>query len=617
MLINLNEDICGFVPERYLYSSTESMLDNGEYYSAMTKSVDGVERRCVIFVTDSDELLLHETGRLDSLNLQQKGYHYSVHHAGNLAVVAIRSDRTLVFIDELLAAGPMSWDTALPLFYEIIAERIRNNATHFYTTSLLPEHILLTKDGEELHPFTAVVTEWFESQGQTIYSAPELNAGDCPVAFLKEKTWLFAAAMLLTRMIQRDYPWKLRPKAADMSDEQYGEYYRKIITTTPAIDAIGRLRKLLERNLSASPDRRSASAGEFLHALYSIMKEKEMKLPDELVISESENPEESQDAEIPTENYDYAFSDNEPEAYHRTNEPKLKINFVRGGGDGFSEVAGLDDIKAKMTRNFISIVKNPELARTFRIEPPNGLLLWGPPGNGKSFISKKLAEESGLLYATVNPGDLGSIYIHGTQGLIADLFAKCERVASREKSGVLLVLEEFDTLVPSRASSGGDSNSRNDEVAEFLTRLNNCASKGVYVIATTNRIDAIDPAVMRKGRMDEVIYVDLPDENVRMKLFQIELKDRPHDELDLNRLVKMTDGFSSGDISYLVKESARKAFEQTIAGPDKKIVAITQDSLEDTIKNAHPSVTASERHRYEKLRESYDRHRNEQPRVGF
>ncbi|MDE5786826.1 MAG: ATP-binding protein [Duncaniella sp.] len=327
--------------------------------------------------------------------------------------------------------------------------------------------------------------------------------------------------------------------------------------------------------------------------------------------------------DLPSESFDHSFKTGKEHSNHQDSggrgygESKLKIDFMRGGGNGFRDVAGLDDIKAKMTRNFISIVKNPELARTFRIEPPNGLLLWGPPGNGKSFISKKLAEESGLLYATVNPGDLGSIFIHGTQGLIADLFTKCERMAAKEKSGVLLVIEEFDSLVPSRSASTGDSNSRNDEVAEFLTRLNNCASKGVYVIATTNRIDAIDPAIMRKGRMDEVIYVDMPDEQVRLKLFQLELNDRPHEDLDLTRLVKMTDGFSSGDISYLVKESARKAFEQTLANEDKSVVTITQENLEDTIGHAHPSVTASERHKYEKLRDTYERNRNGQPRVGF
>lgn len=616
MLINLNEEICGYVAER-LVARREATSDapSAEYYLARL-SADG-RRRCLLYVTDSAEAAADECARHSEAEVCQ---------AGDLTLVAVSMADDTDTLADVLQQSVMSWDVALPLFYEIITSRLAaGSGSDFARYALTPGSILISKDGDTYHAATTLLPHWDEdvtdSTTVNTYLAPELEAGELPGSFA---SWVFSAAMLLTAMIQSTPPWK--PEQQHDLPEDARENYRALVSSSaPHVDAIGSLRKLISSNLSPAPDMRASSPREFLAAIYSIIEEKEMPLPRKYDMTDDNTADHPDDYEEPArskpENRQpkVHVNSDEPDEMpqQRNGEPRLKIDFKRAEGNGFSDVAGLDDIKAKMTRNFISIVKNPDMARTFRIEPPNGMLLWGPPGNGKSFISRKLAEESGLIYATVNPGDLGSIFIHGTQGLIAELFTKCERIARREKSGVLLVLEEFDSLVPSRSAAGGDTNSRNDEVAEFLTRLNNCAQKGVYVVATTNRIDAIDPAVMRKGRMDEVIYVDLPDEQVRTKLFQLELTDRPHEDLDLNRLVKMTDGFSSGDIAYLVKESARKAFEQTIAAPDKKIVAITQQQLESTIGCAHPSVTAAERRRYEKLRDSYDRHRRELPRVGF
>ena len=117
-------------------------------------------------------------------------------------------------------------------------------------------------------------------------------------------------------------------------------------------------------------------------------------------------------------------------------------------------------------------MQNRELAEQFHITPPNGILLWGPPGTGKSFISRKLAEESGLLFSVINPSDLGSIYIHGSQNMIADLFNRGEEMAAKNNCGVLLVFEEFDSLVPKRGTN--DDNKRQNPRREVkkLKRIN-------------------------------------------------------------------------------------------------------------------------------------------------
>jgi len=295
-------------------------------------------------------------------------------------------------------------------------------------------------------------------------------------------------------------------------------------------------------------------------------------------------------------------------------QPKSNVKIERVKGNGFKDVAGMDQLKCMLTRNFVDIVQNRELAAQFKITPPNGILLWGPPGTGKTFISRKLAEESGMLFSLIKPSDLGNIYIHGSQSMIADLFTRSEELAAKNKCGVLLVFDEFDSLVPKRGVN--DDNNQANEVAEFLTRLNDCAEKNVFVVATTNRIDAIDPAIIRKGRMDEVIYVGLPDEDARKELLELELLKRPHEDIDTARIVELTKGYSSSDISFIVKECARCSFDESIKA--KHLVKINQLLLEKTIAGTRPSVTADELIQFERTKDSFLRgQKSERPRIGF
>ncbi|MBQ7946377.1 MAG: ATP-binding protein, partial [Bacteroidales bacterium] len=295
-------------------------------------------------------------------------------------------------------------------------------------------------------------------------------------------------------------------------------------------------------------------------------------------------------------------------------QPKSNVKIERVKGNGFKDVAGMDQLKCKLTRNFVDIVQNRELAAQFQITPPNGILLWGPPGTGKTFISRKLAEESGMLFSLIKPSDLGNIYIHGSQSMIADLFTRSEELAAKNNCGVLLVFDEFDSLVPKRGVN--DDNNQANEVAEFLTRLNDCAEKNVFVVATTNRIDAIDPAIIRKGRMDEVIYVGLPDEDARKELLELELLKRPHEDIDTARIVELTKGYSSSDISFIVKECARCSFDESIKA--KHLVKIDQPLLERTIAGTRPSVTADELRQFEMTKESFSKGvKKERRHIGY
>ena len=234
-------------------------------------------------------------------------------------------------------------------------------------------------------------------------------------------------------------------------------------------------------------------------------------------------------------------------------ETAVSVQLQKPQGGGFADVAGMETLKEDLTRRVIWILKDKEKAEKYRLSPPNGMILYGPPGCGKTFFAQKFGEEAGFNFSMVNGSDLGSIYIHGTQGKIAELFKQ-----ARAHAPSILCFDEFDAFVPARGSAGADHKA--DEVNEFLSQLNNCSKDGVFVIGTTNRLDMIDPAVLRKGRMDLHVEIPAPDQPTRKKIFEIHLKGRPLSaDIDTEELSEKTDHYASSDIAFIVNEAAMMA----------------------------------------------------------
>lgn len=276
------------------------------------------------------------------------------------------------------------------------------------------------------------------------------------------------------------------------------------------------------------------------------------------------------------------------------------------------EVAGMADLKALFRRDFIRIVRNPKVAQAYGIKPSNCTLLYGPQGCGKTFIAEKAAQESGLKYKIVNPSELGSIYVHGSQQKIAELFDEAEK-----NGPMILIFDEFDAIVPKRDSNlnGNQAN----EVNEMLIQLNNCASRGIYVLATTNRPSLLDPAIMRKGRIDRTVYVSLPDKEARAELFRIEIEKRPNVGIDYELLAKATENYTGSDISFIVEESARLCFEETLDCHLEDPLPISMTRLMDVIKNTHSSVSEIQRKEYLELKAKMEDKQadNGRKKVGF
>lgn len=221
---------------------------------------------------------------------------------------------------------------------------------------------------------------------------------------------------------------------------------------------------------------------------------------------------------------------------------------------GFADVAGFDELKHRLSDEVIWPLKNKAKAAKYRITPPNGMLLYGPAGCGKTFFAQKFAEETGFSFKLILPSDIGGMIIHETQKKVAELFEEAQREAP-----CIICFDEIDAMVPRRTSTPG-LEYQNTEVNEFLAQMNNCGEKGIFIIGTTNNKDLIDPAALRTGRLDYHVEIPKPDRIQRLELFRVCLQNRPMEsDIDFESLAMSTDGFTASDVAFVVNKAALTA----------------------------------------------------------
>lgn len=255
---------------------------------------------------------------------------------------------------------------------------------------------------------------------------------------------------------------------------------------------------------------------------------------------------------------------------------------------GFADIAGMEELKRHVGKRILFFLNNPELAEEYKIDYPNGMLLYGPPGCGKTFFAQKFAEESKCSFALVKASDLGSTWVHGSQGKIAMLFNE-----ARAKAPCVLCFDEFDAFAPRRDTIQNANIS--GEVNEFLSQLNNCGKDGVFVIATTNNPEGIDTAVLRSGRLDYRFYIPAPDFRARREVFRMSIEKRPHDkDIDYSLLAQKTEDYVTSDISLIVNDAAMNAaYSRT---------PLSEKMLLQSIANFRPSVSRSILREHEEIR---------------
>lgn len=193
---------------------------------------------------------------------------------------------------------------------------------------------------------------------------------------------------------------------------------------------------------------------------------------------------------------------------------------------GFDAVAGMKDLKQLLIQDVVLPIVQKEKYEKFKISIPNGILLYGPPGCGKTFIVRKLAEELNFTYFEIKHSDVTTPYIHGGVGKIAEVFKM-----AKLKSPSLVFIDELDGLLPERSNLEGSQSYKMEEINEFLTHLNDAGKNQVLVIGATNQPELIDKAVLRSGRFDKKIYVMPPDFDARAHLFELYLSNRPIEKI--------------------------------------------------------------------------------------
>lgn len=262
---------------------------------------------------------------------------------------------------------------------------------------------------------------------------------------------------------------------------------------------------------------------------------------------------------------------------------------VRRQGKGFDEIAGMHSLKEMLYHDVILPLQDKTLYAQYQVSIPNGLLLFGPPGCGKTFISRKFAKEVEYQFIELKPSDIASIYVHGTQEKIRDLFAKAE-----ENSPTILFIDEIDAIAPKRDGDLGHSYA--SEVNEILVQMTDCHKRGIFVVAATNRPEMIDPALLRTGRLDKVVYLGPPDPEARRELILHLLENRPVDqEFDVETVASATECFVTSDISFLVNEAAREAL--------KERSEIGNTHFQRVLTRVRPSVSATQIDAYQKFNE--------------
>lgn len=237
---------------------------------------------------------------------------------------------------------------------------------------------------------------------------------------------------------------------------------------------------------------------------------------------------------------------------------------------GLECVAGMAKLKDVLISDVINPLRNPANFEKFKVSIPNGIILYGPPGCGKTFIVRKLAEELGYNFFDVKHSDLATPYIHGSVGNIGKTFS-----IAQENAPAILFFDEISGLVPDRKNIGGLGDGyKEEEINEFLMQLNDAADKKILVVGATNYIDRIDPAVLRPGRFDKKIYVSLPDSEARKALFRMGLTGRPFDKnIDFDLLTRLAEGFTCADIiEDVVESAARFAANQDLEKIDQNLI---------------------------------------------
>ena len=388
-----------------------------------------------------------------------------------------------------------------------------------------------------------------------------------------------------------------RPDAIDQALRRPGRFDREIEIGIPDRDGRKEVLQVHTRGMPISRDKdghwkKIDHFAEITHGfvgadLAALAREAAMSalrryLP-EIDLDEPIPPKLLQEMKVTNDDFKEALKDVEPSALR---EIMVEIPKVK-----WDEVGGLEDVKQQLKETVEWPLTNPEGFERLGIKPPRGLLLYGPPGNGKTLIAKAIATESAANFIAIKGPEVMSKWVGESEKKLREVFRKAKQV-----SPCIVFLDELDALAPTRGT-GGDNNVSDRLVDQLLTSMDGLENmEGVITIGATNRPEVIDSALLRPGRFDRMILVGEPDEDARKKILKIHTKSVPLKNVKLGVLAKKMVGYTGADIESVVREAAILALRK-----DHKAKEVTMKHFEEALELVVPSITEDTVKYYEEI----------------
>ena len=346
-----------------------------------------------------------------------------------------------------------------------------------------------------------------------------------------------------------------RPDSLDQALRRPGRFDREIEIGVPDRDE---RKEILEIHTRAMPlnedvdlDKIAESTHGFVGAdLESLCKEAAMRVVRRII------PEINKlDEAIPEETLKKIIVNNDDfrEALKEIQPSALREVLVQIPDVKWSDIGGLENAKQELKEAVEWPLKYPDLFKKFHVEPPKGILLYGDPGTGKTLLAKAVASESDANFIAIKGPELLSKWVGESEKGVREVFRK-----ARQTAPTIIFFDEIDSIANARGMSEGSSNVTQSVVNQLLTEIDGMEDlQDVAIIAATNRPDIIDPGLMRPGRFDRHIKVDTPDEESRLKIFEVHTNEMPlAEDVKLSKLAKRTEGYVGADIEAVCREAA-------------------------------------------------------------
>jgi len=327
---------------------------------------------------------------------------------------------------------------------------------------------------------------------------------------------------------------------------------------------------------------------------------------------------------VTMDNFRYALGASNPSALRET---VVEVPTVT-----WDDIGGLEKVKQELQETVQYPVEHPEKFLKYGMSPSKGVLFYGPPGTGKTMLAKAIANECQANFISIKGPELLTMWFGESEANVRDVFDK-----ARAAAPCVMFFDELDSIAKARGGSSGDAGGAGDRVLnQILTEMDGMnAKKNVFIIGATNRPDQIDSALLRPGRLDQLIYIPLPDDASRLSILQAAMRKSPvSKDVDLNYLSKMTHGFSGADLTEVCQRAAKLAIRESIdsdirrarekkekedAGADQMeedaeeedpVPEITVAHFEEAMKYARRSVSDQDIRRYEMFAQNLQQSRS-------